>query len=72
MYLRQIFFKSQTDGQTDRRTDGQIDRLTKMRDLIFRNLHGLQHEILKKRQEKNGINRFGLETKEPEIGYIKP
>ena len=34
----------QTDGQTDRQTD----RLTEMKDLIFRNLHGLKHEILKK------------------------
>ena len=32
-------------ASTDRPTDGQTDRLTEMKDLNFRNLHSLKHEI---------------------------
>ena len=38
----------QTGGQTDRETDRRTDRLTVTKDLNFRNLHSLKHEILKK------------------------
>ena len=33
---------------SDKQTDRQIDKLTETKDLIFRNLHSLKHEILKK------------------------